>query len=216
MESSASRSTYLAVTREGPVAPVLRLLLELGVRLVGADEGSLLVLDRDAESLVFSMTAGTSEQVLLGQRVPLGQGITGLAAATGEVQIGAPTYFAIQQAESRAETSGPQAVLAAPMVVHGESLGVLTAVSFSPGKRFSSEDGQTFGQLATIAATLFQQSLSLGAIEAGLDLDGDGDLTLERQVAASVGRIARSGPQALRHLAAILQSVEALCASASS
>ena len=56
----------------------------------------LLVLDRNQEpprELVFAMTVGSggSEDTLAGQRVPVGEGLTGLAALTHEVQIGVPT-----------------------------------------------------------------------------------------------------------------------------
>ena len=57
-------------------------------------QGSLLVLDEKKKELVFAMTIGSrsSEMTLIGQRVPLGKGITGLAAQMREVQIGAPTF----------------------------------------------------------------------------------------------------------------------------
>ena len=73
---------------------VLRLIVETGVRAVGADEGSLLVYDPEANDLTFVMTYGNkeSESILIGQRVPFGKGLAGLAAETGEVQIGAPRY----------------------------------------------------------------------------------------------------------------------------
>ena len=67
---------YLGIVPRTPEAAVLRLLVELGVQYVRADEGSLLALDQRKNQLVFAMTAGPaeSEQTLLGQRVPLGKG----------------------------------------------------------------------------------------------------------------------------------------------
>ena len=57
-------------------------------------QGSLLVLDEKKKELVFAMTVGnrSSEMTLIRQRVPLGKGITGLAAQMRGAQIGAPAF----------------------------------------------------------------------------------------------------------------------------
>ena len=54
----------------------------------------MLLYDETRQWLVFALTAGNaqSEMKLRGQMVPLGQGITGLAAATSDLQIGTTTY----------------------------------------------------------------------------------------------------------------------------
>lgn len=130
----------------------LRLAVELGVQTVDADEGSLLVLDESTRELVFAMTVGDnrSETVLVGQRVPMGQGLTGLAALTGEVQVGVPSYAAIQQSSHR-DDSGPRYLIAAPMFAHDRLVGILTAASFRHERQFSPEDVRLFGRVAALA-----------------------------------------------------------------
>jgi hypothetical protein len=195
--------TYLAITPQSDEANVLRLLIELGIQVAGATEGSLLVHDRTANDLVFAMTVG-GRDVLIGQRVPMSQGLTGLAAATREVQIGAPT-FDIKQAEQRQD--GPSAVIAAPMLVADELVGVITAVSFDREKRFSAADGDLYARLATVAALVVQQRRVLDAGQGVKAGDRDED-----RVVAAVGRIARARPSALRHVATLLDGVEGLLA----
>lgn len=147
---------------------ILRLLIELGAQIVGAQEGSLLVLDEKRHELVFAMTIGSksSEMALIGQRVPLGKGITGLAAQTHEVQIGAPTFRTRQAKGHNTAANQPQAVLAAPMLIADRLIGVLTAVSFAPEKRFASADALLYGRIAAVAGVVVNQSRQLNILAA--------------------------------------------------
>jgi putative methionine-R-sulfoxide reductase with GAF domain len=143
---------------------VLRLLLELARERVDADESSVLLLDEQDEDLVFALTVGNdaSHARLRGQAVPLGKGLTGLAAATREVQIGAPT-FGVDQVDARKK--GPSAVIAAPMLLDEDLVGVLTAVSFRDDKRFRSEDAAIYARVATIAGQLVGQRKRIVSLE---------------------------------------------------
>ncbi len=204
-------STYLGILPNTTEAGVLRLLVQTGVTAVGAGEGSLLVLDEASGVLRFAMTIGSSEQTLLGQTVPLGEGITGLAAATHQVQIGAPTFGGVRQDD--AKRAGPEAVIAAPMLVGETLVGVMTAVSFKEGKRFTSADGSLYGGLATIAGVVVDQRRRLAAYE-GEHSDVPAALSTlagpERQVLESLRRVSAQRPAAIRQLAAILAAVETL------
>src|SRR5213083_118567 len=134
-------SIYLGILPQMPETKILRLLLETAIQVLGADEGSLLVYDAPSKSLRFAMTVGDKESAakLEGQSVPLGKGLTGFAAVTREVQVGAPIYHDVHQTRKRSGGIGePEAEIAAPMAVGEALIGVLTAVSFRSGKRFSS------------------------------------------------------------------------------
>ena len=193
---------------------VLRLIVETGVRAVGGDEGSLLVYDPEANDLTFVMTYGNkeSESILVGQRVPFGQGLAGLAAETGEVQIGAPRYKDVTQRETM---GGIKAVISAPMMLGDKLIGVITAVSNKNGKRFTMEDGQLYACLATIAALVVNQALMLRARSADVDpgtlqpaalaADPQAQEVLER-----VGRLLQRDPGTVRNLARMLEAVEAM------
>jgi GAF domain-containing protein len=161
-------SVYLGIARRTPEESVLRLLAELGVTALGADEGSLLVLDRERQELVFAMTVGPreSEARLRGQRVPLGRGLSGLAAATGEVQIGAPVYKDIRQRRRAGAAGGhPAWVLAAPMMVRDEVVGVFTAANFDPQRPFRSEQAALYAKVASVAGVVVEQNRRLREME---------------------------------------------------
>lgn len=201
---SAALEAWLSIGAQSAEASVLRVLVELGVQSVDADEGSLLVLDPTTDELVFAMVVGAEDSALVGKRVPLGKGLTGLAAVTREVQIGAPTYVVGQESK---EGAGPQAVLAAPMLVRDACVGVITAVSFKSGRRFQSRDAAMYARVATVAGVIVQQRKAIDASAQRAESDGRNH---ERQIANSVLRIAKSAPDALAHVADVLRSIEAI------
>jgi GAF domain-containing protein len=209
--SETALETFLSIAAQSTEASVLRVLVELGVQAIDADEGSLLVLDPTANELVFSMVVGVDNSALLAKRVPVGKGLTGLAAVTREVQIGAPTYVVGQESKGG---EGPQAVIAAPMLVRDECVGVLTAVSFKHGRRFQSREAALYARLATVAGLIVQQRRALDAASERRESERTEPASAremhERKIARSVLRISRVAPDALAHVADVLRSIEAI------
>jgi len=219
METDAlALSTFLGVARKSHEEAVLRLLVNLGLQVVGGDEGSLLVLDAADDALVFAMTVGDaeSEKQLLGKRVPFGKGITGLAAMTQDVQIGAPTYRDVHQSERMSQAEGePETVMAAPMLVGDDLVGVITAVSFQSGKKFSADDALLYARLASVAGLVVDQARRLRGVQALEDPNpgsADDEATAEMRIARSVSRIARTRPDKLEEVATLLAAIERLSA----
>ena len=211
MTTPSELLTMLAVAPASTEEHVLQLLIELGAQVVDASEGSLLVYDKVKKDLVFVMTVGGS-QTLLGQRVPLNGGLTGLAAATREVQIGAPTFTGVKQASDKsAGGQGPEAVIAAPMLIGDELVGVVTAVSFAHGKRFTARDGELYGRLATVAGVVVEQRRRLNDAVAGAESRTKGG-GVEQRLATSIARIAQKQPAGLEQIATILGAIEAMVA----
>src|ERR1700730_15950611 len=112
MNSARRPLEHFGILPESADADLLRLVLTTAVETIDADEGSLLLRDDGTGDLRFAMTVGDPdrEEKLIGERVPVGRGVVQLAAATQEVQIGAPTFRDIKQTER--ETGGPEAVIA--------------------------------------------------------------------------------------------------------
>jgi GAF domain-containing protein len=191
----------------------MRRVLALAVAAIEADEGSFLALDENLGELRFVATVGNeeSERALLGQRVPLGSGISGLAAATGEVHVGAPTFKDIHQTERL--SAGPEAVVAAPLLSGDRVLGVMTGVSFQPGRRFGQREVAVYGEHAAVMAALLEQGQRLDAI-GGLDAEGSiaapGAANLEKEIVARLARLGSGSPEALGAAARLLEAVEAL------
>jgi hypothetical protein len=201
----------------GSESAVLRLLIELCAQIVDAQEGSLLVVEEGLDhvpALTFAMTVGSreSERVLVGQRVPLGEGLVGLAAVTHEAQIGAPLFEGVVQAQrSDAPVGQPTSMIAAPMLAEGELVGVITAVTFEPGRRFGEEQARLYARAASVAGLIVQQRRRIAQLEEddreparSAAADADLEARIHRSVDAL---IAQSGSRAgaLEQLLATLQ-----------
>jgi len=213
-------STYLGIATASSEGSVLRLLIELAAQFVGAEEGSLLVLDEANKELVFAMTVGSemSAEVLAGQRIPLGKGLTGLAAATHEVQVGAPSFKDVRQAEKRQGIAAgePSAVLAAPMLIGDALVGVITAVSFRPEKRFNSDDARLYGRIATVAGVVVDQARRLQVIERLREGEPvPTPLTAHERsrqaIVESLSRLVQTSPHKVDRVAQLVLVIEELC-----
>lgn len=112
-----------------------------------SDESSLLLLDNDSEVLRFVATHSTDGAVekLFGHSVPVSEGVTGLAARTGDVQLGAPTYHDDMFESAVGDVTY---VAAAPVEISGTVVGVVTGISYKEDDPYTVTDGQ---RLATIA-----------------------------------------------------------------
>jgi transcriptional regulator with GAF, ATPase, and Fis domain len=208
---------YLGVLPRTGEEDVLRLIVETGARAVGADEGSLLIFDPESQELVFMMTYGGSEETLIGQRLPIGQGITGLAAASGEVQIGAPKYKDIKQSEVIGKI---QSVIAAPMKLGDKLIGVVTAISTKPDKRFSMADGQLYACLSTVAALVVHQLERIRALEGRAAPEAEPTALAvdpaQQEVMERISRLLQRDPQVVRQVATMLGAIEAMTPSGAS
>ena len=207
-------ATYLGITRESPEEKVLTLLIELGAQFVDAHEGSLLVLDEVSSQLVFAMTVGRDgpEDALVGQKVPVGQGLVGLAAQTHEVQIGAPTFHLPQDREQAGPAEEPRAEIAAPLIINDTLIGVMTAVSFKADKRFSSADARLYARIAWVAGIVIDQRRRLAALQSlsyGREVSGllREDERLDLEIVAAVSRLVQVKPERKAGIARLLSDL---------
>lgn len=184
--------------------------LDTAVELVDGDEGSLLAHNAAAADLCFVMTVRNpdSEQTLLGQRVPLGQGITGLAAESGSVQVGAPIFKDIHQSERL--RAGPEAVVAAPMLVGEELLGVITAVSFTAGRRFGAREAEIFARFAAITGALIEATRTQPHADGSRPLAYGASSEREEAALQRLARIARRDAKALSAIERLVDAAEQL------
>lgn len=200
-------AAYLSLGEEVEEDALLRSMMEVGVALVKAEEGSLLLVDRDRRELVFRVTVGSaaSERALRGQRVPLDEGIVGLVATTGEAHAGAPRYHGV-----RMPTAEPTATLAAPIMVGDEVIGVLTAATWDRprrrGARFGPADLRLYTQFGQMVGLLLRQRLreeSVRRILSGAPGRSAADRRIAALLGASLGDDERRVARIAGHLAAI-------------
>ena len=162
-DAAAPAWATLGIQDPESVRFVLAQLVAVGLRILGADEGSLLVAEPRRKVLRFAMVAGPdgmppSADSLIGKEVPIGEGVTGMAALTHDVQTASAAEGATGGMFRRVRGDGsPHAVLAAPMLLGDDLVGVVTAVSFDRRKSFTAEQTRTYGMLANVAASVVEQ-----------------------------------------------------------
>jgi GAF domain-containing protein len=205
---------YLGIAHESPEEKVLILLIEIGNQFVNAQAGSILLVDEPSNELVFAMTVGhgAPEEVLLGQRVPIGKGLVGLAAQTHQIQIGAPT-FQLRQYKGKPKMEDPVAEIAAPMVINDNLIGVMAAVTYDENKRFNSAEGLFYARISTVAALVMDQRRRLATLQT---LSREDKVTgplrkdehLDLDIVAAISQLAKTTPDKKAAIARLLWDIQ--------
>lgn len=106
---------------------LLNAIVEVARSIFGARASSILLLDEEAEELVFEAVVGEGEDELLGMRFPAGKGIAGWVLATRTPIVIEDVQQDPRFASDVAEDTGyvPSGLMAAPLLHDEEALGVL-------------------------------------------------------------------------------------------
>jgi signal transduction protein with GAF and PtsI domain len=144
-------------------------LVLLGRTALGAVSCSVALVVDDA--LHYVAASGRGADGILGVRLPLGRGIAGYAAASGQTievdQVTADPRFARDVAERTGYVPG--AVLVAPIVgASGDVLGVLSILDRDRDRHDGGQALQLAGQIAGVAAVVAELAAASGAHPGGL------------------------------------------------
>jgi signal transduction protein with GAF and PtsI domain len=147
---------------EGPkndkeILDLLGEILENARRTIGAEDGSLLVLDDETDELVFAITqGGIPEELLRWRRLPAGEGIAAWVIRNRRATIAnnphEDTRF-YQELDRELEFK-TTSILAAPIVGGGRVLGVIELLNKKEGKVFSASDQGLLTLLCRFAGEL--------------------------------------------------------------
>lgn len=136
-------------------------LLDLAMRSIGCEAGSVFTTDLGAADLTFAVARGPSADKLLalGLKVPMGVGIVGFCAlenvclAVSDAQKDPRFHRAVSQAVGYETRS----LLCAPVAYQGKVLGALEVLNKQDGKPFGQEDLAILSYLAAQAATFLER-----------------------------------------------------------
>ena len=130
----------------------LTAVCELAIATLGATAASIAVLDEHRGELRWRAAAGPGAEVVATQVLPLGTGIAGYVAASGQSlaveDVRADPRFAVEAAERTGFV--PESLLAVPIVDDDEVLGVLSVLD----RARRPDDLVVAGQLAALAAAV--------------------------------------------------------------
>jgi GAF domain-containing protein len=179
-------------------------LLDRLVRIAGlaipAAAGSLLLVDPGAKVLTFAVAFGQTATNVAALTVPLGRGIAGLVAVSGQPLAIANAQQDPRHARDIAEQIGylPTTILAVPVTAaDGEILGVLELLDRREAETFSLGDIELLGRFAELCAIALEhqrvEGLQTALISRALgglaDLPDDTRAALERRIAALAAEV---------------------------
>jgi GAF domain-containing protein len=129
-------------------------VVETAADVLDAEAASLFLLDEDTEELVFVVALGAKADEVKQFRVPVGHGIAGYVASTGQ-----PIAIADASQDPRfAREIGeaidyvPSTILCVPMYLGDRLIGVLELMDKAHGAHFSASDMAVLGRFANLAA----------------------------------------------------------------
>jgi GAF domain-containing protein len=159
---------------------LLEMIVETAANVIFARAAALFLIDEEAEELIFEVALGSKAEEVKKFRVPLGHGIAGLVALSGQPMAVTGENHP-RQASDIAESVGykPKNILCVPLFYHDQIIGVLELLDKEGADSFSPEDMHDLGYFANQAAVAIEQSRInrnlLGLLNETLRSIGDGD-----------------------------------------
>ncbi len=181
--------TALTANLSAPVSHsrLLEMIVETAADIIAADAAALFLIDEAEEYLRFEVAIGQKGEAVKGFRVPLGHGIAGLVAVTGQPMAVSDTQHDPRHASDIAQNVGyqPNSILCVPLFYDDRIIGVLELLDKQGAPSFRPEDIDTLSLFANQAAVAIEQSRHQQSLTALL---GD---ALDRFAATSNGQSAR-------------------------
>ena len=181
---------------------LLRSVVEVARAIFAARASSVLLLDEEANELVFEAVVGEGEEKLLGMRFPAGTGVAGWVLATRTPLVLEDVERDPRFAKDVAEGTGyvPQGLMAVPLLHDERALGVLEVLDRQ--SRFTLQEMELLGLFASQAAIALD--LLQRARESEAALAGNGDLAVVARIATALRDLDEDArPAAMRLLTAL-------------
>jgi len=153
-----------------PLADAIDAMLRTAVKLLGAEQGSLMLLKDGGRLLELVAACGFTDDMPGGASVPVGEGVAGRVIATGHaLRLGDVDGDAFVNFVPKSRPISSSVVV--PLRVHGRSIGVLSLNIFKGSPPFTDEDvrvAQMFGN--QVAGLIYRAQLHERAEQRSSDL----------------------------------------------
>jgi GAF domain-containing protein len=138
---------------------LLEMIVRTAVHVIHASVGSLLLIDESAEELVFEVATSENLELLKNVRVPLGEGIAGLVALTGQPIAVSDAATDPRHAREIATLTGyqPRSLLCVPLEVEDRVIGVIELMDKVGANDFDTADIEALTLFASQAAVAIEQ-----------------------------------------------------------
>jgi phosphoserine phosphatase RsbU/P len=156
----ALQEVSATVNAQTDALSLLDRILQTALISIRASDGSLLLVDEEANELVFVVVHGKVRESLVGYRLPLGTGIAGWVAQHAE-----PAIIPNVQLDPRFAPTVDQnfrfytrSMLCVPIVQGERVMGVIQALNKNNGDEFNEADLALFGVVAQLAAAAMRKA----------------------------------------------------------
>ncbi len=142
-----------------PIHQLLEMIVRAAARTIPCPEGALLLVDHERGVLTFDVVIGSTAATVSDLTVPLGHGIAGLVAVSGQALAVANARDDPRHARDVAEQSGylPTTILAVPVMSSaGTPVGVLELLDRQGQPTFDLDDMDLLGAFAEQIATVLE------------------------------------------------------------
>jgi GAF domain-containing protein len=156
------QATIHGFTPEQDVLALLDETMVYALDLLEAEDGSLMLIDEDADEMVFVLVHGAVRQMLEGYRFDRRLGIAGQVVESGEAavinDVRGVSHFLAEIDERFGFVT--QSLVAAPLIARGRALGVLEVLNKRSDDGFTEDDASLLSVLATLAALALDYATS--------------------------------------------------------
>jgi GAF domain-containing protein len=165
---------------------MLQSIVDVARAIFRAKASSILLLDEEADELVFEAAADEASEALIGKRFPSSTGIAGFVLVSRQPLVIEDVLTDPRFSRETAESTGfvPKGLMAVPLLHDERVLGVLEVLDRPQDTRFTLAEMELLGLFANQAAIALD--LLQRARRAQNALRGDGDLGVLARVAEAL------------------------------
>jgi len=166
---------------------LLRSVVEVARAIFSARAASILLLDEEADELVFEAVAGEGDGSLRGKRIPSSSGIAGWTLVTRQALVIEDLAQDPRHARDVAEATGylPKGLMSVPLLADERALGVLQVLDRPQRPGFSLQEMELLGLFANQAAIAVELLARARASKAAVEA-ADADLASVARVASAL------------------------------
>jgi GAF domain-containing protein len=168
---------------------LLQSIVDVARAIFRAKASSILLLDEEADELVFEAAADPEAEALIGKRFPSSTGIAGFVLVSRQPLVIDDVLTDPRFSKETAESTGfiPKGLMAVPLLHEERALGVLEVLDRPQDSKFTLAEMELLGLFANQAAIALD--LLQRARLAQAALAGEGDLSVLARVAESLERL---------------------------
>ncbi|MFH1086258.1 MAG: GAF domain-containing protein [Chloroflexota bacterium] len=179
----------------GSADALLESIVEGAARIFGAAAASIALVDEPTRTLHFVVAYGAGRDAVVGQRIPLGQGIAGYVAMSGQPLAISDVQRDPRFAQGFASATGyvPRSILAMPLLSGERIIGVMEVLDKIAAPSFGLRDMELLGLFARQAAIAIDQARGMARLTDALVLGLQRRLaeTTDPSASVALGELAR-------------------------